>query len=119
MVMGLSPVGASHLPYLRTEVAWSAPSGLNLRCGRVPKALPWAPETPPWGYCTGRRLFPSSRGRRLLPIDFSAVVPTGRGGAGGGVGLPVLAGELAVEQTALLQVLEAGPEAALGAAVSG
>ena len=49
MVMGLSPVGASYLPYLRTEVAWSAPSGLNLRCGRVPRALPWAPGTPLWG----------------------------------------------------------------------
>ena len=48
-VMGLSPVGASYLPYLRSEAAWSAPSGLNPRCGRVPRALPWAPEAPLWG----------------------------------------------------------------------
>jgi hypothetical protein len=49
MGMGLSPVGASHLPYLRTVVAWSAPSGLNLRCGRVPRALPWAGMKCPLG----------------------------------------------------------------------
>ena len=27
--MGLSPVGASHLSYVCTEVVWNAPSGLN------------------------------------------------------------------------------------------
>ena len=57
--MSLSPVGASYLPYLRAEVGWTAPSGLNPRCGRVPRALPWAGIGRPFGaegiapsYCT-------------------------------------------------------------------
>ena len=59
--MGLSPVGASHLPYLRTEVAWSALSGLNPALWTGTQGVALGARNAPLGlnttahlYCTGR-----------------------------------------------------------------
>jgi hypothetical protein len=48
--MGLSPVGASYLPYIYAEVAWAAPSGLNPArwTGTQGVALGWY-QAPLWG----------------------------------------------------------------------
>ena len=65
--MGLSPVGTSYLLYLRAEVAWAAPWGLNPRCGRVPWALPWAGIQRPFG---AEYLGPSLLHRSRKPVGW-------------------------------------------------